>query len=137
MRVGEAISTLNVLPEADLPQRYAAASGDHNPIHLDPAAARAAGLPAPILHGLYTMAQVARCASRAGADLQLRRLAVDFRGLGFPGEELEISGVVEESSANSLTLRLTARQGGRRLIRSACAVLQACEPSGSPDGVPG
>ncbi|MGH8881642.1 MAG: MaoC/PaaZ C-terminal domain-containing protein, partial [Stackebrandtia sp.] len=34
---------------------YAQASGDHNPIHLDDAAAQAAGLPGVIAHGMYTM----------------------------------------------------------------------------------
>ena len=36
-------------------RRYAAASGDHNPIHLDPAAARAVGLPGVIAHGMLVM----------------------------------------------------------------------------------
>ncbi len=123
MRSGEAIPPLRLVPDADVPQRYAEASGDRNPIHLDPGAARAAGLPAPILHGLYTMAQVARCASHAGAGRQLRRLAVEFRALGFPGEEIELSGVIEELSETRLTLSLVAGQGRRRLIRNASAVL--------------
>jgi acyl dehydratase len=121
--VGEAIASLLHTPPADTMRRYAEVSGDHNPIHLDPAAAHAAGLPAPILHGLYTMAQVARCASRAGGGRQLRKLTVDFRALGLPCEEIEVSGFVEEVSARRLELRLVARQGRRRLIRNASAVL--------------
>lgn len=35
---------------------YAEASGDHNPIHLDPEFARQVGLPSTIAHGLLTMA---------------------------------------------------------------------------------
>ena len=123
MKPGEAIPPLRHRPDADAPRRYAEASGDRNPIHLDPAAAHAAGLPAPILHGLYTMAQVARCAGRVGGDRELRRLAVDFRALGFPSEEIEISGVVEAVSGDRLSLRLVARQGRRRLIRNARADL--------------
>ena len=123
MKPGEAIPPLRHRPDAGASRRYAEASGDHNPIHLDPAAARAAGLPAPILHGLYTMAQVARCAGRAGGDRELRRLAVDFRALGFPAEEIEVSGVVEAVSGARLSLRLVARQGRRRLVRNARADL--------------
>ncbi len=123
MKSGEAISPFRCRPGADAPQRYAEASGDHNPIHLDPAAARAVGLPAPILHGLYTMAQVARCAARVGGDRELRRLAVDFRALGFPTEEIEVSGVVVAIAEDRLSLRLVARQGRRRLIRDARADL--------------
>ncbi len=123
MKSGEAIAPLRQTPAAAAPQRYAEAAGDRNPIHLDPVAARAAGLPAPILHGLYTMAQVARCACRVGGDRELRKLAVDFRALGFPAEEIEVSGVVVEASEERLSLRLVARQGRRRLIRNASAVL--------------
>jgi acyl dehydratase len=129
VKPGEAIPPLRHTPDADAARRYAEASGDRNPIHLDPAAARAAGLPAPILHGLYTMAQVARCAHRAGGDRELRRLVVDFRALGFPGEEIEVNGVVENLSERRLTLRLVARQGRRRLIRNARATLRQ-RPSG-------
>lgn len=123
MKPGDAIPSLRHTPGADGPSRYAQVSGDYNPIHLDPEAAHAAGLPAPILHGLYTMAQVARCASQAGGDRRLRRLAVDFRALGFPSVEIEVDGVVEELSDDCLSLRLVARQGRRRLIRTATATL--------------
>ncbi len=124
MKPGETIPPLRQTPDADATRRYAEASGDHNPIHLDPAAARAAGLPGPILHGLYTMAQVARCASRVGGERELRKLVVDFRALGLPGEEIEVDGVVEELTGSRFKLRLVARQGRRRLIRNAAATLE-------------
>ena len=41
----------------DLGRRYAAASGDRNPIHLHPLTARAFGFPRPIAHGMWTMAR--------------------------------------------------------------------------------
>ena len=47
-------------PDKYLPHRYAGASGDFNPIHIDDEFAKAVGLPRNILHGLYSMAQVAR-----------------------------------------------------------------------------
>ena len=45
---------------ADQSHRYAEASLDRNPIHLDPEVARAGGLPDVILHGLCTMAITGR-----------------------------------------------------------------------------
>ena len=45
--------------------RYAGASGDFNPIHIDEAFAKQVGLPGRILHGLWTMAQVARAHTEA------------------------------------------------------------------------
>jgi len=117
MRPGEEIPPLRHTPGAGAQQRYADVSGDHNPIHLDAEAARAAGLPAPILHGLYTMALVARCACQAAGGRELRSLSVDFRAPGLAGEEIEIAGTVEEASGGHLALRLVARQGRRRLVR--------------------
>jgi acyl dehydratase len=42
---------------ADLGRRYAAVSGDHNPIHLYPLTARALGFPRQIAHGMWTLAR--------------------------------------------------------------------------------
>lgn len=61
----------------DQAQRYADASGDHNPIHLDDEAARAVGLPGRILHGLCTMALAGRAVAEV-AGRQPTRLAVRF-----------------------------------------------------------
>ena len=57
---GAGISELRVTPDRYLTIRYAGASGDFNPIHLDEEFARSVGLPGRILHGLWTMAQVGR-----------------------------------------------------------------------------
>ena len=66
----------------DLPTyRYAEASLDDNPIHVDPNTAKAAGLPDVILHGLCTMAMAGGSVveSQAGGDpLRLKRLGVRF-----------------------------------------------------------
>ncbi len=78
---------LKVTPDKYLPHRYAGACGDFNPIHIDVEFAKSVGLPQNILHGLYSMAQVARaCTNAAGGDPRsLRRLSVQFRGMGLPG----------------------------------------------------
>ena len=57
---GDAIPELRVTPDKYLPHRYAGASGDFNPIHIDHEFAKAVGLPRNILHGLYSMGLVAR-----------------------------------------------------------------------------
>jgi acyl dehydratase len=61
----------------DQAERYARASGDHNPIHLDEEAARAVGLPGRILHGLCTMALAGRAVAEV-AGREPSRLAVRF-----------------------------------------------------------
>ncbi|MBA2661959.1 MAG: SDR family NAD(P)-dependent oxidoreductase [Bradymonadaceae bacterium] len=76
---------------ADQPLRYAQASGDHNPIHVDPDVARAAGLGDCILHGLCTMAFATKTFVNgvlAGDSTRLARIAVRFAKPVYPGKTL-------------------------------------------------
>jgi acyl dehydratase len=73
---GDQIAEVRVTPDKYLPHRYAGASGDFNPIHIDPEFAKAVGLPNTILHGLYMMGLVARASTEAagGDPRSLKRL---------------------------------------------------------------
>jgi len=127
---GEQIE-LRVTPDPYVTVRYAGASGDFNPIHIDEDFARSVGLPGRILHGLWTMAQVARAHTEAaGGPEHLRRLSVQFRGLGRLGEEIVVSGTVAEVADGIATVHGQAVQGGKRIIRNAEAELgvQALPP---------
>ena len=113
---------LRVTPDPYVTVRYAGASGDFNPIHVDDEFARSVGLPGRILHGLWTMAQVARAVTDAGGGPEsLRSLSVDFRGMGRIGEEILVSGAVESVAGDVATARLEATQGDTRVIRRAVA----------------
>jgi acyl dehydratase len=120
------MSELRVTPDKYLPFRYAGASGDFNPIHLDPELAKAVGFPSNILHGLYSMAQVARCAvEEAGGDpRKLKRLSVQFRGIGLPEQEIVVSGSVKDERDGRVVLDLVAQQDDRQIIRNAEAELE-------------
>lgn len=75
----------------DQTYRYAEASGDHNPIHLDNDVAKMAGLPGIILHGMCTMAMAGKAAVNglAGGDpTRLRKLGVRLSRPVLPGQEL-------------------------------------------------
>ena len=117
---------LKVTPDKYLPHRYAGASGDFNPIHIDLDFAKSVGLPQNILHGLYSMAQVARaCTDAAGGDPRsLRRLSVQFRGMGFPEQEIVVSGEVTEEAEGRVVIAAEAVQGDNRIIRKGQAVLK-------------
>jgi acyl dehydratase len=117
---------LKVTPDKYLPHRYAGASGDFNPIHIDPEFAKQVGLPGNILHGLYTMSQVARAnVQAAGGDpRKLKRLSVQFRGMGFPEQEISVTGEVKEERDGTVVIDTVAEQGGNQIIRNAEAELQ-------------
>jgi acyl dehydratase len=121
VQVGAAIPELTVTPDKYLPHRYAGASGDFNPIHIDPEFAKAVGLPQNILHGLYSMAIVARgCAGLADGDPRaLKRLRVEFRGMGVPEQEITVSGTVTAVDGDTATVEAEAAQSGNRIIRNA------------------
>ena len=123
---GDAISELRVTPDKYLPHRYAGASGDFNPIHIDPEFAKAVGLPNTILHGLYMMGLVARSATdAAGGDPKaLKRLSVQFRGMGAPETEIVVSGTVKSVDGERATIDVVAAQGENQTIRNAEAEIQ-------------
>jgi acyl dehydratase len=117
---------LKVTPDKYLPHRYAGASGDFNPIHIDPEFAKQVGLPGNILHGLYMMAQVARAnvAAADGDPRRLKRLSVQFRGMGFPEQEITVKGSIKEEREGRVVVDTEAEQGGQRIIRNAEAELE-------------
>jgi acyl dehydratase len=121
LKPGDAIE-LKVTPDRYLTVRYAGASGDFNPIHIDEEFARQVGLPGRILHGLWTMAQVARAHTEAGGGPEtLKRLEVEFRGMGRLEEEIVVTGSVQEVTDGVAIVHSEASQGGRRIIRNAVA----------------
>ena len=122
---GGQIPQVSITPDKYLTNRYAGASGDFNPIHIDEEFARAVGLPGRILHGLWTMAQVARAQTEAaGGPRHLRRLSVQFRGMGLPEQEIVVSGTVREVSDGHALIDTLAEQGGKQIIRNAEAELE-------------
>ncbi|HMC06368.1 MAG TPA: MaoC/PaaZ C-terminal domain-containing protein [Solirubrobacterales bacterium] len=122
---GDQLPELRVTPDKYLPHRYAGASGDFNPIHIDPEFAKAVGLPGNILHGLYSMAQVARAHTEAaGGPAALRRLSVQFRGLGMPEQEIVVTASVTDADGSRVVTDTVAAQGENRIIRNAQAELE-------------
>jgi acyl dehydratase len=126
VKQGDQIPELKETPDKYLPHRYAGASGDFNPIHIDPEFATGVGLPGNILHGLWMMALVARAnAALADGDPRaLKRLSVEFRGLGLPEQEIVISGEVTEVNGSKVVTEGVAKQGGKRVIRNARAEIE-------------
>jgi hypothetical protein len=71
------------------------------------------------------MAQVARASgAAAGGAAKLKRLSVQFRGMGFPEQEITVSGTVVEEGDGRVVVDTVAEQGGKQIIRNARAELQ-------------
>jgi len=116
---------LRVTPDRYLTNRYAGASGDFNPIHIDEEFAKAVGLPGRILHGLWSMAQVARAQTEAaGGPESLKRLSVQFRGMGRPEQEIVVTSTVRAVADGIATVDTVAEQDGNAIIRNAVAELR-------------
>jgi acyl dehydratase len=126
VKKGDQIPELKETPDKYLPHRYAGASGDFNPIHIDPEFAKGVGLPGNILHGLWMMALVARAnAALADGDPRaLKRLSVEFRGMGLPEQEIVVSGEVAEVDGSKIVTEGVAKQADKRVIRNARAELE-------------
>jgi len=137
LNAGDQIAELRVTPDKYTPHRYAGASGDFNPIHIDPEFAKAVGLPNTILHGLYMMGLVARASTEAagGDPRSLKRLSVEFRGMGAPETEIAVTGTVKSADDGKATIDVVAAQGESVTIKNAEAEVEllldfeACSPS--------
>lgn len=96
-------------PEAALLYRL---TGDMNPIHSDPAVARAAGFPRPILHGLCTYAMACHAILRQLADhdpSRLTDLALRFTAPVLPGDTIDFEFWREDDARWRLRGRVAAR----------------------------
>jgi acyl dehydratase len=127
MAVGDKINEVRVTPDKYVPHRYAGASGDFNPIHIDKEFATAVGLPNTILHGLWSMAQVQRAAIQAAGNdpTKVKKLSAQFRGMGQPEQEVIVTGEVTEDDGTHVTIALEAAQGENRIIRNSVAVIES------------
>ena len=126
LAVGEDLAPRTVEIDRDMITAYAQASGDLNPIHLDPAFARSVGLPGVIAHGMLQMGLLATYVSDwAGGGERVRRLRCRFSGMVQPGDALTFGGRVTgvEAGAASLELWATNQRGEKILTKGEAAVL--------------
>jgi hypothetical protein len=71
------------------------------------------------------MAQVARAQTEAaGGPEHLKRLSVQFRGMGVPEQEVLVTGTVREVSGGHAIIDTLAEQDGKQIIRNAEAEVE-------------
>lgn len=112
----------HVVESKTLPQQallYRMASGDVNPLHVDPGFAGFAGFERPILHGLCTYGIVAKAAvdeAMGGEPQRLWSYRARFSGHVFPGETL-VTRIWEED--DSLVLEARTKERDTKALSSA------------------
>ncbi|WP_017603861.1 MaoC family dehydratase [Nocardiopsis alkaliphila] len=125
------------LPERTFPVRrsdlvrYAGASGDFNPIHWNERFAKSVGLPDVIAHGMFTMAEAGRVITDwTGDPGSIVDYAVRFSApVVVPdddeGAEITVGGKVKSKNEDgTVTVLLTARSGGAKVLVKATAVVR-------------
>jgi acyl dehydratase len=129
----EPVVTGAVLPALELPEidrevlrRYADASGDHAPIHLDTDIARANGFPDVIAHGLLVMGYLGRAVGEWFPERTMQDFSCRFMAVTLLGDRLRCSGRVaavdEAAGSAELELQVADQRGEIKLKGSARVV---------------
>jgi NAD(P)-dependent dehydrogenase (short-subunit alcohol dehydrogenase family)/acyl dehydratase/putative sterol carrier protein len=123
---GEPAVTRSMAVAMDQPVRYAAASLDDNPIHLDEAVAKSAGHPSVILHGLCSMAFASKALVDGLLDsdpARLHRFAVRFSRPVLPGWTLttRIFAAGTTDAGRAAYVVDVVNQGGVKVITNGWA----------------
>ena len=107
---------------------YAAASGDHNPIHQDEDVARSVGLPGVIAHGMYTMALAARAVDAWFPGAEVVSLGCKFTNpVVVPrdgGVDVEVAGEAKRGDDGLTTVSLTVTCEGQKVLGMPRAVVR-------------
>ena len=116
VKPGQTLPPLTKQMTVEQIRRYAEASGDRNPIHLDESFARSAGLPGVIAHGMLTMAFANQMVTDWLGDRSLlKSLHGRFAGMVLPGDDMTCSGSVaskdEETRRLVINLVVTNQRG--------------------------
>lgn len=109
--------------------RYAAASGDQNPIHQDDNVATSVGLPGVIAHGMFTMALAARAVAEWTGNAQVVELGCKFTNpIVVPaagGVDVVVGGTVKSVDDGLVTIALEVTSGGQKVLGMPKAVVRA------------
>jgi acyl dehydratase len=114
IKVGDAIPSLTKPAISHLQLAlYAGAGADHNPIHVDDAAAKAGGLPGIIAHGMLPLGFLGQLLTQWVPQRQVRSLSARFVAMAFPGDVITCSGKIaakrEEAGEKLVDVEIAAQ----------------------------
>lgn len=118
--VGETLPVVSKRITQEQLQRYADASGDHNPLHLDPEFAAKAQFGGTIAHGMLVLAFVSEMLTAAfgRAWLDSGRLKIRFRAPARPGDEVRASGHVTKAGGDRVVCDIECRSSAGEVLLS-------------------
>jgi len=93
--------------------RFAAATGDFNPIHCDEAFAQKVGFPSAIAHGPLALAFLVQALGHNFGPENVRAVSAQFRAPVLPGDALRVEGTVTEVSDGRATCELRITRPGK------------------------
>ena len=104
---------------------FAAASGDHNPLHLNAEVAKAAGFDRPVVHGMLTMAYAGRLFTQHLGAGSVQQLHTRFTGAAKLGNTIHLEATLTEVSDGNAHYRLSAMNDeGLELVTGSARVRQ-------------
>ncbi len=128
-KVGDALESLDRVVTQEGIGRYAEASGDFNPLHLDSEFAEATHYGRIVAHGMLVLAYISDMMGRSFGSQwpESGRLKVRFRAPVYPGDQVTTSGEVTRVSQEDGLLRVDCavrccRQGGEEVINGEASV---------------
>ncbi len=138
VKAGDALASVERVVTQDGIGKYAEASGDFNPLHLDSQFAAGTHYGQIVAHGMLVLAYISdmMCRSFGRHWPESGRLKVRFRAPVYPGDEVTTSGEVLKVSREDGLLRIDCsvrccRQGGEEVINGEASVTMPSESSDS------
>ena len=129
MQEGDALPTVEKLVTQERIERYATASGDYNPIHVDHEFAAGSRFGGTIAHGMMIAAAISEMMTLAFQEDWLRsgRLKIRFRSPVYPGDTVttfgQVNSVVQRNGARRVTSSVGVRkQSGEAAITGDATV---------------
>ena len=116
MQDGDALPTVEKLVTQDRIERYAGASGDFNPVHVDRDFAATSQFGGTIAHGMMIAASISEMMTAAFREDWVRgaELKIKFRAPVYPGDTISTFGQVEEVREQPGMTKVTCSVGVRR-----------------------
>ncbi|MFA8438480.1 MaoC/PaaZ C-terminal domain-containing protein [Pueribacillus sp. YX66] len=119
LQVSDSLQPVELAPVSRMDLiKYSGASGDFNPIHTIDEAAKKAGLPGIIAHGMWTMGNLAKLFTPYHEEGFVQDYAIRFAGMVFIDDVITLKAELSEKNDDVLVFNVVAEnQGGKAVIK--------------------